>query len=470
MRHVFVLLTMLIVTGMVTAAELDEAGAIAVLQKLDASKATDAELFDAAAACRRLTVIGTEKSVAVLEPLLADPKLDSYARTALENIKKPEAEAALRRHPAKTDNASPVSEKLAATRKQVETIAAGGPEADAIFVKLLKSDDKTEFNAALEAFRKKPNVALLAKEQVTLKPDRRVAAILSLLDLKDVKPLPVEIVEAAKSDENAEVQAAAIAVLGKFPDEKTADFFIELLTKEADETISEILASTKAPGFNDKLIEALESPNVQLRTTAGLYIGGRRVTEARSRLWEIQKDKDGPEASFLLTAFGQIADEGGFHKLLGVFDENSTSRMLGAFAGLRDYCKSCDDRNKHAKFIAQKVHIETLRLGLLADLGGDEALKQIAEIARKTDKDEVRDQATKILGEWTGAEVAPVLLELSASLSEEKYKVRTLRGFLRAVRQFEMPKDEKKKLCEKALEIASREEEKKLVRDVMSKL
>lgn len=66
----------------------DEAELIRLLE-------TDQSKFTKAKACQRLSVVGTGASVSALTPLLKDPQLTTYARTALQRIPAPEAEEAL---------------------------------------------------------------------------------------------------------------------------------------------------------------------------------------------------------------------------------------------------------------------------------------------------------------------------------------------------------------------------------------
>ncbi|MCU0872392.1 MAG: hypothetical protein MUE50_08600, partial [Pirellulaceae bacterium] len=63
---------------------------IAVLQS------SDAATFDKARACQQLTALGDKESVPALAALLADERLASHARSALEMIADPSAAAALR--------------------------------------------------------------------------------------------------------------------------------------------------------------------------------------------------------------------------------------------------------------------------------------------------------------------------------------------------------------------------------------
>lgn len=452
----------------------DEASLITRLQKFDAEKSTDAELFDIAAACRHLTVIGTESSVPALEKLLDDPRTADYARTALKNIDADAARDVLQKHSAKKDNASPISEKLKTSRNNVAKIAAGGAEGLELFSKLLKSDDKYEFNAALEGFRQYPDrniVDVLAKEQATLKPDRRIAAILSLCDRTDVAPVPQEIfdmVSAAGND--LEIREAAIFVLGAFPDEKTIHFLFRLrgdLTKQAVEA----LTTLKSKEIDKIVLGYLDGNDPNDRMTAAQIAGGRHIVAAEALLWKASRNEQWGGVQFTaFIALGRIVGTEGFSKLLDDYNSSNFEKIRAyILIGVKDACKISADRDAYASLIAEKLKDDSLKLELLALVGGGESLKRIVEITKTTDNDSIRDTATKILGEWTGAEVAPFLLDLSASLTEQKYKVRTMRGFLRAVRQFDMPNDVKRTLCEKAFDIAQRDEEKKMIAEVLGK-
>lgn len=66
------------------------------IAKLISVLTSDANVFDKAMACRRLSVIGDESAVPALSGLLADEQLGTYARAALEVIPSPDASTALR--------------------------------------------------------------------------------------------------------------------------------------------------------------------------------------------------------------------------------------------------------------------------------------------------------------------------------------------------------------------------------------
>lgn len=88
-----ILIIVAVSTGIVAqdkpAAKFNQSDLIAVLQ-------SDAPKGEKAITCKRLAIYGTEQSVPVLAPLLADKELASWARIALEAIPGPAADAALR--------------------------------------------------------------------------------------------------------------------------------------------------------------------------------------------------------------------------------------------------------------------------------------------------------------------------------------------------------------------------------------
>jgi len=72
-------------------------------------------------------------------------------------------------------------------------------------------------------------------------------------------------------------------------------------------------------------------------------------------------------------------------------------------------------------------------LEILASMGGPTALAAVGAAAKDATP-EIREAASRLLGEWMDVDAAPVLLDLAKTATEEKYKVRTLRGYIRLVR------------------------------------
>jgi hypothetical protein len=107
-------------------------------------------------------------------------------------------------------------------------------------------------------------------------------------------------------------------------------------------------------------------------------------------------------------------------------------------------------------------------LEVLTAMGGERALQTVGAAA-KASEDELKDAGSRLLGEWMTVDAAPVLLDLAKTATEEKYEIRAIRGYLRIVRQFDVPLDERAAMCRSALQAARRDAEKKLVLEVLER-
>ena len=101
-------------------------------------------------------------------------------------------------------------------------------------------------------------------------------------------------------------------------------------------------------------------------------------------------------------------------------------------------------------------------LEILGAMGGTSSLEAIA-VAGKDVSPELQDAATRVLGGWMDVDAGPVLLDLAKNAPIETYRIRAIRGYIRLVRQFNMPPAQRVEMCAKALNTAERTAEKKLV-------
>jgi HEAT repeat protein len=105
-------------------------------------------------------------------------------------------------------------------------------------------------------------------------------------------------------------------------------------------------------------------------------------------------------------------------------------------------------------------------LRILGAMGGPKALATIAAAAKSNDG-ELQDAGTRVLGEWMTADAAEPLYEIASS--DNRYKTRALRGYLRIARQLDLPDEERLAMCRKALKIAERPDERKLALDALKR-
>lgn len=111
---------------------------------------------------------------------------------------------------------------------------------------------------------------------------------------------------------------------------------------------------------------------------------------------------------------------------------------------------------------AETAPLRRKLMGWLAFVGGQRALNVVAFAARADDEAMV-DAATEALGRWPSADVADTLDTLIDEMEPSKYRVRVIRGYVRAIRQFDMPAEERVRRAKALLPRCDRESERRLV-------
>ena len=119
-------------------------------------------------------------------------------------------------------------------------------------------------------------------------------------------------------------------------------------------------------------------------------------------------------------------------------------------------CRRTDDRDNVVDLFTgiRRPDLGGFFLDCLFQLSGEKAADAIANIA-KGDNETLHDKATELLGRWTTPEVAPYLIDIAENHPNERYRSRTLRGYLRVIRQMGLPVEQKVQMAEKALSVAS---------------
>lgn len=85
-------------------------------------------------------------------------------------------------------------------------------------------------------------------------------------------------------------------------------------------------------------------------------------------------------------------------------------------------------------------------------------------------EDHVMDAATQVLGAWPTYDVAPLLMRLAMTHPVEKYRIRLLRGYIRILKRWDIAILEKKQMCHAVLAVATRAEEREMVEPILASL
>ena len=139
---------------------------------------------------------------------------------------------------------------------------------------------------------------------------------------------------------------------------------------------------------------------------------------------------------------------------------------------LRKACQRMGDRDAASQVLLDRItdaspDAQTELMDLLIYVGGKQALAG-AQTAAEGDDQSAANAATQALGRWLTPDAAPVLLELAQS-GNPAYRVRCLRGYIRIIRQFGLRAGQRLQMSKKAFAAASRDEERKLVLDTLTR-
>ena len=523
--------------------------------------------------CKQLAIYGGKQAVPAIAPLLADEQLASWARTALEAIPDPAADAALRQALGKLQGrllvgvinsigirrdanaADALIELLKNANAEVASAAAltlghiGGPAAakaleqalsvapaavrsavaegcilcaerslaggtseeavrlyDAVrkadvpkqriveatrgailarrsagvplLLEQLKSADKALFAIGLRTARElagREATDALVAECGRATPDRQALLILVLADRGDTGALPA-VLQAAKNGPE-EVRSVAIRVLGRLGNASCMPVLLDA-AMDADSQLSQsalaVLTDVSGKEVDEEVIARLAKSEGKVRQILIQLAGRRSIKAAVPALLKAADDSDGQVRSAALIALGSVVGLGELPVLVTrVANPQNPEEAAAAVKALGTACQRMPDREACVeKLIAamssSSVPAKCRFLEVLNAVGGAKALDLVSTAAKDANP-EIRDAASRLLGEWMTLDAAAVLLDLAKTSPEDKYKIRALRGYIRLVRQFPMSDEDRVKMCRIAMETAQRDAEKKLVLEVLDR-
>lgn len=533
--------------------------------------AGDAPAADKALACKNLAVHGSEAAVPELAKLLADERLSSWSRIALEAIPGAAADAALRQgadslqgpllvgvlnslgvrrdaaaveiltkklsdqdaevasaaaaalgHVGDAAATKTLRGALASAPAKVRSAVAEGcilcaekllaagqaDEAAAIYdevrkaevpkqrrieavrgailarqeqgldllVEQLRSPDKAFFQVGLGVSRQiasKKVDELLATELGQAAPERAPLLLLTMADRKETIVLAA-VVKAAEGGAK-EVRLAALSSLGKVGDASCLNVLLTgAADKDADvaQAARGALAALPDPKVDADIVARLAKADAKAYPVLLEVIGERRI-DAVPALLKAVDHSDATVRAAALTALGNTIPAKNLAVLINAavkpkHAEDGETALLA----LKAACIRMPDREACAEQLAKAIDggstgTKSALLPIVAAVGGTKALAAVGAAAKNAD-DKIQDVSSRLLGEWSTIDAAPVLLDLSKSAPSEKYQTRALRGYIRIARQFVMPEPQRLEMCRHILDGSSTAEH-KMVLDILKR-
>lgn len=318
------------------------------------------------------------------------------------------------------------------------------------------------------------NKSLVIGEAVPDGNPRQAALIYALGDVGQTAAL-AELLKAAKSG-SWSARTAAVRVLGQIGDASAVPVLLEAAQSSGDlgQSALESLGQLKGKAVDAAVVKGLAEAKGQARAVLIQVVGDRGIQSAVPTLFE---DAGSDNAQVRLAAIGALGMTVGFDQLGRLIEQfvsaTDAQEIEAAKSAVQAACSRMPDRNATAEKIVGALPGATAKgkatlLGVLGQVGGSKALEGVAAAARSTD-DKMQDAATQVLGAWMTSDAAPVLLDL-ARTGPEKYKVRTLRGYLRIARQHPLPGPERVAMCREVEKLCQRSEEKKLVVEILRRV
>ena len=368
---------------------------------------------------------------------------------------------------------------------------ADGPDRDAAQLGLLLLRGERGFSALVDSFQKDSDVSfnvilrgvLESKQEDTgkivlanmsnLSIEQQAALVRNLGARKDSVAIVPQLMELASGDK-PELQFAAAYALGEIGDLRAVDTLLLLAgtaVAELAQAATESLQRFQGDEFNNKLIALLDNDDFDLRLTILHLIGMRQIASASNRVKVFFDDPHRTMRSRAYRVFAQSApatseDIHFVLEQLKAADEEEKEVLGGVLVLL---CRRATEIEKAVEVLKNAdVEMSDFYLDCLFALGGEKAAAALAMVAMGTD-DALTDKATQLLGRWTTPEVAPYLIDIAEKHPNERYRSRTLRGYLRVIRQMGLPVEQKVEMAEKAFAAAQTDADKEQAKEVLER-
>lgn len=371
-----------------------------------------------------------------------------------------------------------VSERVraAATRG---AILGRPPVGGGLLLETVKSPSPILFAMALTVGREVHDPAvtqLLLAQLPGLTPERYAAVIRVLGNRADGVARPAAL-EALKHP-SPEVRAAAAEALATIGDASTLDALLGAAV-DANAQIArparESLTAIAGPGMDAALVDRLNKTQAHSRLIVIEAVGRRHLQAAVPELTKLADSPDPGTRRAAIVALGRTIPIEQLSMLIDRFlAPSNPADATAAQDALKEACRRVSDRQRCATLLVERqtkasTAGKCILYELLGTLGGAEGLKAVADGGKDSDE-KARDVATRVLGDWPTPDAAAPLLELAKTMTEPRYRIRALRGYLRIARQMDVGDGMRLQMGRLAMAAAERDEERALACEALSRV
>lgn len=365
----------------------------------------------------------------------------------------------------------PRQRMLEATRG---AILARGNDGIPLLIEQLRSNDKGLFQVALSTAREFPGREVdkaLAAELATAFPERAALIILAMADR--AQSIELAAVMKAATTGHKLVRLAAVEALGRVGNASCLAALLDAAV-DADEELAaaakESLVSLPGDAVDQDITARLSAAEGQTYPLLIALVGQRHI-EASDALLKALKHSDRAVRAAALTSLGNTASQKYLSVLVAqvMAPGSSADDAPLAQAALKTAAVRMPDREACAGELAAAVDrapaaAKIPLLEIIAAVGGAKALATVGAAAKGSDA-ALQDAGSRLLGDWSSIEAAPVLLGLAKGSG--RFQTRALRGYIGMAKKFVIPEQQRAAMCASALEVARQPAEQKAALDVL---
>ncbi len=413
------------------------------LRAIDTIK-SNAPAMEKEHACRILRVIGSKDSIEAVAALLTDEKLSHIARYALESMRYPEVDNALRAALPKTSGQVKVG--------IINTMAMRGSEENlAALTPLLKDEDTDIASSAAWALGRiaSPQAVKTLTQYYSIAPAKmRFAAADGLLNAADQLVAKAELKQALEiynllrhKDAPEHVRMGAFASSIEAQPDKAAAMLIEAIRSD-DWKIRgmavDMIVALKGDGVTERFSANLDKLDVGTQVLVLGALVARGETEPLRPV--ITKAVSNPNAeirALAIKSLGDIGDAGSIKVLVNVIEagKNEEDKTLAA-SSLRRLPGKDINGQIIKLMLAARATDKVKLIEILHDRDAIEAVDVL--LAAASDKDgDVRTAAFKALGDLAGGDSQKALIRLLINLKGETGRTEAERALIAASRNLD---------------------------------
>ncbi|HUT31948.1 MAG TPA: HEAT repeat domain-containing protein [Planctomycetota bacterium] len=302
------------------------------------------------------------------------------------------------------------------------------------------------------------------------KPAGKVAILDLLAKRGDAAALPA-IIEAMGDADDA-VRLAAIKAAATTGTEAAVPPLVARLAGEnAAERSAAQSSLLQVPGeaATAAIVKALGAATPDAKATLLDILAGRKGREHLKTILGYTRDENPKVAAAAIRSLGKLADESDLPTLGKLLVEAKDDAVRSAAErALASACSRLADKDKATAAVAAALKDTqgATRAALLRVLGGigTRAAYETIRAGLADASDDVKDAAIRALADWRDDTPAADLLQVAKTTAKEAHHVLALRGYVRMITvRGERSADERRKMCEQAMETAKRDDERRLV-------